>query len=137
MQSYAYSFVSASHRAPCMLLIYLSITSPGSHVPQHRWSQHHVSRLALMLALMRLAVANRSLSHIHALRKRSTVCPVKARSTLQVAQDNPWMVQIHGLRRTHIPDPLSIINAATSSSIARYLGVNSSRRIIFQKALLW
>ena len=26
-----------------------SITSPGSHVPQHRWSQHHVSRLALML----------------------------------------------------------------------------------------
>ena len=39
------------------MIVGLSITSPGSHVPQHRWYQHHVSRLALMLALMCLAVA--------------------------------------------------------------------------------
>ena len=78
------SFVSTSHRLALDLysIVGLSITSPGSHVPQHRWSQHHVSRLALMLALMCLAVAIHSLSHIHALRKRSTVCPLKTRSTV-------------------------------------------------------
>ena len=78
------SFVSASHRLALHLysIVGLSITSPGSHVPQHRWSQHHVSRLALMLALMCLAVAIHSLSHIHALRKRSTVCQLKAQSTV-------------------------------------------------------
>ena len=91
------SFVSASHRLALDLysIVGLSITSPGSHVPQHRWSQHHVSRLALMLALMCLAVAIHSLSHIHALRKlnprfklrkRSTVCPLKARSTVCARQ---------------------------------------------------
>ena len=92
------SFVSASHRLALDLysIVGLSITSPGSHVPQHRWSQHHVRRLALMLALMCLAVAIHGLSQhprfaqaihglsaqsaIHGLRKtihgwsRSTVC---------------------------------------------------------------
>ena len=62
------SFVLASHRLALDLysIVGLSVTSPGSHVPQHM-VQHHVSRLALMLALMCLAVAIHSLSHIHAL----------------------------------------------------------------------
>ena len=69
------SFVSALADHTALLLIFTAYSwcqhqaSPGSHVPQHRWSQHHVSRLALMLALMCLAVGIHSLSHIHALRK--------------------------------------------------------------------
>ena len=52
--SHVPSFVSASHRLALdwYSIVGLSITSPGSHVPQHRWYQHHVSRLALMLALI-------------------------------------------------------------------------------------
>ena len=61
----------ASDQWSSLKVLHLSITSPGSHVPQHRWAQHHVSRLALMLALMCLAVAIHSLSHIHDLRMQA------------------------------------------------------------------
>ena len=99
------SFVSAaSHRLVLDLysIVGLSITSPGSHVPQHRWSQHHVSRLALMLALiaMCLAVAIHSLSHIRLCASDPRF--VRSKRDPRFAQDNPWMVQIHGLRRTYI-----------------------------------
>ena len=88
-------FVSASHRLALDLysIVGLSITSPGSHVPQHRWSQHHVSRLALMLALMCLAVAIHSLSHIHALRKLN---PRFAQAIHGLSAQSA----IHGLRKT-------------------------------------
>ena len=50
--------LALSQHHTALLLIYLSITSPGSHMCLSiRWFQHHVSRLALMLALMYLAVA--------------------------------------------------------------------------------
>ena len=89
------SFVSASHRLALDLysIVGLSITSPGSHVPQHRWSQHHVSRLALMIALMCLAVAIHSLSHIHALRKLN---PRFAQAIHGLFAQSA----IHGLRKT-------------------------------------
>ena len=77
-------WLALSQHHTALLLIYLSIvglsiTSPGSRVPQHRWSQHHISRLALMLTLMCLAVAIHSLSHIHGL---------------------SGQIAIHGLRKT-------------------------------------
>ena len=62
-------------------------------MPQHRWSQHHVSRLALMLALMCLAVAIHSLSHIHALRKLN---PRFAQAIHGLSAQSA----IHGLRKT-------------------------------------
>ena len=93
--SHVPSFVSASHRLALdwYSIVGLSITSPGSHVPQHRWSQHHVSRLALMLALMCLAVAIHSLSHIHALRKLN---PHFAQAIHGLSAQSA----IHGLRKT-------------------------------------
>ena len=54
-----------------------------------------------MLALMCLAVAIHSLSHIHALRKLNPRF-VRSKRDPRFAQDNPWMVQIHGLRRTYL-----------------------------------
>ena len=62
-------------------------------MPQHRWYQHHVSRLALMLALMCLAVAIHSLSHIHALRKLN---PRFAQAIHGLSAQSA----IHGLRKT-------------------------------------
>ena len=97
---YAYlsTRVALSQHHAALLLIYLSIvglsiTSPGSHVPHHRWSQHHVSRLALMLALTCLAVAIHSQSHIHALHKLN---PRFAQAIHSLSGQST----IHGLRKT-------------------------------------